>query len=222
MEASRNKRKGAGKRIDDSFSDQDNDRLPTYIGWVITEVNNYSQSLQRGIALIFLLAAIFELLLTTKQFNITVGPFHFYRGSILVQFIPVAVSFLFFQIMADVRRLAYARATLRGAFTMWWPKAGENEMDDFIIRMPLALDPDAGRRSRMKEGSESVLFVISFTTLLAILFGTLAFNSYAYLVLFRSPLSRDIGWFISLGFATFFTITGLIYFFIDQFTGFEQ
>lgn len=222
METSRNNPKSIEKRIADSISDQDNDKLPTYIGWVLTKTNDYSQSLQRGIALIFLLAVIFGLLTATKGFSITIGSFHLYKGSILVQFIPVAVSYLFFQIVTDIRRLAYVNLTLKAAFARWWPEAGENDMDDFIKRLPLALNPGAGRPSGItKYRSESVLFMVSFITLLIILLGTLAFNSYAYLVLFRSPLSRDIGWFISLGFASFFTITGLVYFFVDQFINAE-
>ena len=92
-------------RVKFSFDENDQETCSKYLDWLFARITDYSQSLRRDVTFIILLIAAFELVADSKHVSIGFGSFQLSKGSIVLQFIPVVVSYLLFQTVVNTSRI---------------------------------------------------------------------------------------------------------------------
>jgi ABC-type maltose transport system permease subunit len=186
-----------------------------YLDWLRSVISERSQNIRRLATLILVLMAIFELVSNAKGESITIASFRVVQHSVVLQFIPGLVSYLYFQVYVDTVQITSLYRVFTFTFRRWRPDAERNDLDSLIIpSLPLFWNPVAGRirpeNSRPKDKLEEWASTIFVTVILV---GVLAFEAQAYYALFRSNFPRsDILWLVSLSFTVFclaMTVTDL-------------
>jgi uncharacterized integral membrane protein len=201
-------------RIRNSFGKDDSEKVFRYIEWLRMSISEYLQNVRRLAALLLLLVAAFELVANSENVQLTLGPFHISKGSIILVFVPAVVGYLYLQIMLDTQKISQVNKALDVAFKLWWPAAGENNLIEYLYGPQPAywtsLIPKPGV-SRYRITNLQITSAIAFG--IVFLAGVIGFEEQAYYVLFPSRPSGFIAWGISL-FVTLFCLVFSVLFFL--------
>jgi hypothetical protein len=108
--------KSISTRIQESFGEAEHEDVSQYLEWVSAKIVSQAQSLRRMVASIILLIAVFELTNEYPKTQLTLGSFHLYKGSVVVQFLPAFVAFLYLQSLIETVRLNDAQRVYAKVF----------------------------------------------------------------------------------------------------------
>lgn len=203
-------------RVKFSFDENDQETCSKYLDWLFARITDYSQSLRRDVTFIILLIAAFELVADSKHVSIGFGSFQLSKGSIVLQFIPVVVSYLLFQTVVNTSRITLLITAFEAALARWAPKAAENDLHGLVVLAPLPLywnvtfGYDLGANRLINNIAETVTS-LAFT--LTITLGAIAFEAQAYYVLYHSQLGQNLAWLLSLLASSFCLVMAAIHFF---------
>ena len=190
-------------RIQDSFADTDSEKISKYLDRLYAAISDYTQKIRRDSLLVLLLVAAFELVNSSPGTPLSVASFKFHRGSVVLQFVPAVVAYLFLQINTDGIKLADMGITFRRLFRRWLGERGYPETGGFIlpatplywnIKQSLPSKDIIQHHRYVREYRTSTWF----TTILVL--GILVFEGHAYFVLYSGKFPRDILWLLSLCF----------------------
>jgi hypothetical protein len=185
-------------RVRDSFKDDDRENIYKYLEWCRSAIQEYAQVMRRMATGILLLAALFEVVANTRNTSVSIGSFHITRGSIVFNFLPVVVAYLFLQISTDYNKADQLVRAFSGAFSLWSKEAESNDLD-LLIQGPMLVywNPYTGRIRDVNQSTAGrVEFAASAVLTYGILLAILAFEAHAYYALF--PTSFDALWLISV------------------------
>src|ERR1051326_8294137 len=107
---------------DEIFKDISREDMVQYMEWLRSTIGEFTQNLRRTVALALLLMAIFELVVASRGLKLSVGSFTISSGSIVVVFIPAAISYLYLQFMNDTIELQTRQRMFIDMFYSWSPK----------------------------------------------------------------------------------------------------
>jgi hypothetical protein len=193
--------------IQGSFADADEEKVSKYLDRLYAAISDYTQNIRRDSLLVLLLVTAFELVNSSPGSQFSVASFSFHKGSVVLQFVPAVVAYLFLQIITDSIRLADMGFAFRRLFRRWLGGGGRGEgylgTGGFIMpATPLywtikqslpSTDTIQHRRYALQYWASSW-----FTGVLVA--GILAFEAHAYYVLYSGQFTHDILWLISLCF----------------------
>ena len=190
------------ERVKDSYSDEETDKVTKYLDWLNASISDVAQNIRRSTLLILLLIAAFELVSTAPSEEVKFSIFIITKGSVVLQFIPALISYLFLQIYIDSINIKWMLTTFRAAFTSWSSSASKNDLDIYILpRFHLFWTP--GFNLRAKTGNEQTVVRAEQITrgilFAVVIVGTFIFEAQAYSSL-RGPRSStpSLAWFASL------------------------
>jgi hypothetical protein len=207
-------------RIQESFGEAKREDISKYLEWVSTKIITQAQGLRRMVALIVLLIAAFELINEYPKTQMTLGGFHLYKGSVVLQFLPAFIAFLYLQSLIETLRLNDAQRAYASVLEMWSKKATKNQLEDYVMpSMPIYWNIGAYASAAPKTFTIRLELVLSIAFSAFIRFGLLAFEAQAYYDLFVLPARDNILWTISAFGATFFCLTALVIFYGKIFDG---
>lgn len=210
--------KAIHQRIKDSFSDADKADIGIYLQWLKDANYEYAQNFRRNIIFELILMGVFEIANESTNSSISLGPFHIYKGSIVLQVLPVLVSYMFFQIISDARQVEISQVAFSETFKRWSAKAESNDLDVLLHPSFLVLsNPGIGGYSRNEAFDDSLYFYISLTFDIVFSITVLAFVGQAYYVLYNPQLVHHILWLISVVLSGSFCLVAIIYFLIHVF-----
>lgn len=190
--------------IQGSFADTDEEKLSKYLDRLYAAISDYTQSIRRDSLLVLLLATAFELVNSSPGEQFSVASFSFHKGSVVLQFVPAVVAYLFLQIVTDSIRLADMGIAFRRLFGRWLGGGEHPETGSFIMpATPLYWTIKQSLPSRgaiqYRRYARGYWTSSWFTGVLVA--GILAFEADAYYTLYSGQFSHDILWLISLCFA---------------------
>ena len=189
-------------RINDSFDENDQERMLKYLDWLRSAMLDYIQSVRRNSAVLLLLVAIFELVADSRNATLTIGSFHVTKGSIVLVFLPAVVSFLYLQAVLDTVNAYQLRMVFFYIFEKWCPGGADNGLVNFLCGPESILwstydvrdDNNIDRVDRLEYRSRLIFASVT-------IYGVLAFEGQAYWVLFSAHNVQVAGLAVSL-FAT--------------------
>lgn len=212
--------KSIAKRVADSFDNDDSrDKLPQYLEWLQNAIANYSQNLSRLATLMILLIAAFELVSDSSGLQISIGSFKISRGSTVLEFLPCLVSYLYFEIIVDSRKIVSKWITFTETFKIWSPTGEQNDLDLMVLpSLPLYWNPAVSRgHYELRRPSDKVEYWTANGFQYLILVGVITFQAQAYYLLYNSSRVVRIAWYISAIITIFCLSSAVIHFFIDTF-----
>jgi hypothetical protein len=196
--------------ITDSFTNTDNEeKVAKYLDQLYAAISDYTQKIRRDSLLVLLLVTAFELVNSSSDTKFSIGSFSFNKGSIVLQFVPAVVAYLFLQIVTDSIRLADMGTAFRRLFARWLG-GKESLKADGLIETSGFIMPATPLYWNIKQSLPSKNIVqyrrysleywtsTGFTVVLVA--GILAFEGHAYYILYSGQSARDILWWISLCF----------------------
>jgi hypothetical protein len=195
-------------RAKDSFGNDDRESVSKYLDWVRTTLIDYAQNNRRMATLLLIVVAIFELVAYSRNSKIIIGSFVVERSSVVLDFLPTLVAYLFFQIAADANKADRLRKLFSEVFKIWSVEAEKNDLDVSLMGpAPLYWNPTGGttRESNTYSSDRAEEFG-SMAMMIVILIGVLAFEVQAYCVLFAPSGSKLVLWIIGL-IVTLFCLT---------------
>lgn len=200
------------RRVGDSFEDNNHEDIYKYLDWLRSSISDLAQSVRRSAALIILLIAAFELIITSPTVALSLGPFRVSRGSVVLEFIPPLVAYLWLQLVMDSSRLNISRYGFEVAFKEWSAKASANDLDRLVQpALPLYwnIDPFAPRAYNILDRADQVLEILFATiTFTAII----TFEVQAYYLLYRPLDHHQIVLAATIILTVIICISTLIYF----------
>lgn len=185
-----------------------------YLGWILSTLGDYAQNNRRTATLLLFVAAVFELVVYSRNSSISIGSFVVARGSIVFDFAPVLVAYFCLQIIADWNKTDQLLKVYRAVFALWSEKAEENGLDNFLLgSAPLYWNPTGGITGRFrapnKYRSDRLEIFTTSVIMITILVGVFAFEVQAYYVLFASG-SKLVLWILSLLFTALYLGTAAV------------
>jgi hypothetical protein len=210
--------RGIQERVADSFGKDDQEKAAQYLDWLRAALSELSGSLRRNVALLILLMAVFEVVYESPRGSFTLAGFHIDRSSIVLQFIPALIAYLFLQSIVDSVRSGQMQEALRQAFVQWSSPAGRNDLDAYIVpAYPLFWNPGKVEpRAENKLATYRIYRIISVAFLALIVAITLCYEFQAYYVLLNGQgPGHFILWGLSLLVTTIFLVMAAIYFIRD-------
>jgi hypothetical protein len=201
-------KKSVRDRARDSFNKDDKEQIYEYLDWLRSTLREYVQNMRRMVAVLFLLAAAFELVANSRNASISIGSFRVTRNSIVLDFLPVAVAFLFLQVSVDGIKSDQLSDLFTEIFGLWSEKAEMNDLDVPVKgSAPVYWNPFAGTYRPGNLAGVDKLEGNVATLLIGIIFlGVLAFEGHAYYILFPALTIQLVLWIISLT-CTLFCLT---------------
>jgi hypothetical protein len=189
--------KSIERRVHDSFDDHPKKALQ-YSEWLRTSISDYIQNMRRNAAVLLLLVAIFELVLNSRNAEISIGSFHVSKGSVVLTFIPAVVGYLYLEVVLDSQRIDQVNTAFRTAFEVWSVKARAEDLNEFMY------GPQPTYWTSLLSGGRNIYRVDTINDITSIIFaigllvGVLLYEGQAYSALFPSHASSFITWSISL------------------------
>jgi hypothetical protein len=116
--------KREAQRIVDSLTSSSPEDIRKYIELLRTALGEYSQVVRRSVVHYLVIVFLFEVVLSAKTVELSLGPVKLSRASDILIFIPILAAFVFNETL--VASLNYAsRARLMTAAFQVWNKEGE-------------------------------------------------------------------------------------------------
>jgi hypothetical protein len=153
--------------------------------------------------LVLLLVTAFELVNSSPGTQFSVASFSFHKGSVVLQFIPAVVAYLFLQIITDSIRLADMGIAFRRLFRSWLGGRGYPGTGGFIMpATPLywTIKQSLPARDTIQRRRYALQYWTSSWFTGVLVAGILVFEAHAYYVLYSGQFTHDILWLISLCF----------------------
>lgn len=192
-----------GKADGKNISEADKENISKYLDWIISTLGDYAQNNRRTATLLLFIVAAFELVVYSRNSNISIGSFVIARGSIVFDFAPALVAYFCLQIIADWNKTDQLMKVFRTVFALWSEKAEENDLGNFLLgSAPLYWNPTGGFTGRLeptnKYRSDRLEIFSTSVIMITVLVGVLAFEAHAYYVLFAASGSKLVLWAVSL------------------------
>lgn len=206
------------QRISDSFSGADKEDICSYLQWLKDANYEYARSFRRNVIFTLILMGVFEIASESTGSSVSLGPFHVYKGYVVLQVLPILVSYMFFQIVSDTRQVAISQAAFSETLKLWSAKAESNDLDILLRPSFLAFsNPGIGGYSRNETINDRLYFYISAVFDMIFSLAVLAFIGQAYYVLYSPQLSHHILWLIEVILSGSFCLVAIVYFLIYVF-----
>jgi hypothetical protein len=188
-------------RVGDSFSENDSDKVVKYMEWLTSAISDYKENIRRLSSIALLLAAVFGLVASSRNVELSIGSFHIIRGSVILVLLPAVINYLFLQIMWDTHRADQLQDAFTAALKIWSPKAEENDLDSLLAGPgPIYWNPiQAGTRAENMYEFDKLADSTAYIFLFIFMIGLLVFDGLAYWVVFPLHPVDFISWSISLG-----------------------
>jgi hypothetical protein len=195
--------------ISDSVANTGEEKVPKYLDQLYAAISDYTQKIRRDSLLVLVLVAAFELVNSSPDTKFSVASFSFNKGSIVLQFVPAVVAYLFLQIITDSIRLADMGITFRRLFSRWLggeeilEASGLIEAGGFIMpATPLYWNIKQSLPSKdiIQYRRYSLEYWTSTGFTVVLVAGILAFEGHAYYILYSGQSTPDALWWISLCF----------------------
>lgn len=189
--------------IQDSFADADEEKVTKYLDRLYAAISDYTQNIRRDSLLVLLLVTAFELVNSSPGTQFSVASFSFHKGSVVLQFVPAVVAYLFLQIITDSIRLADMGIAFRRLFGRWLGGRGYPGTGGFIMpATPLywTIKQSLPSRGIIQYRRYALQYWASSWFTGVLVAGILAFEAHAYYVLYSGQFAHDILWLISLCF----------------------
>jgi hypothetical protein len=165
------------EKVDEAFDDKDVEDAQKFLDLALSSLNQASDSISRTVLLMLLLAAVFELLINSSAIkDLTVGPITFNNTTLLQQFIPVVVAYLFYDTFRLTGQVFDNRKVYKAVIQKFQPKLADSGLVDLAlpkVRGPLSRErPIRGypRRGDMLNDFFTSIIGMSAGFLLPILF----------------------------------------------------
>jgi hypothetical protein len=203
------------QRVAEAFDEADTAKAEKFLDTTLSSWKQISDSITRTVAIIFLLAGAFEILIGSgATTSLTLGSLTFSNSSLLQQFMPALVAYLLYDMSSLVARWRDHGAIYFATLKIFQPKLFNSELPSMvlpIIRGPWSLGP-----AYTHERAEDAFAVIMRIILLLIggILLPLAFESQAYYALVHKYGTGNILVWISAVASLFFIIAWLLRFFI--------
>jgi len=203
--------KRASQRINDSFDASDREDIYRFLDWVRSAISERSQQLRRTVTIAILLIAVFEVVIQSPRTEVALGSFRLYRGSFVLQFVPVLIAYLYYQLVIDSCHLNEMQDISAAAFSKWSSKGYENGLHP-LIQSPMpsywnitGAQPDL-TLSKIETTAEYIFVIL-------ILLGVPAFEAQAYYALYDSSTVHVL-WIASVIVSTIFCVMAIWHFIV--------
>jgi hypothetical protein len=185
-------------RIADSFSGDTQEKAFQYLEWLRACINDVYANMRRSSGVTLVLAAIFELVVSSKRLELSIGSFRISGGSVVLVFIPAVIAYSHLQAITDFIRLIELRNLHIATFNKWLPEAEQYKLHRYIFP-PQAVLLNIGNRPvseqkalrQMQRALESQSFIL-------LVFGRPVFIGIAYWQLYLKHIDHNIPWAASL------------------------
>jgi hypothetical protein len=210
--------------IGEGLEGSDPDNSAKYIDWLQSTATESSQQARRLFIWILVLMAAFGLVAESSGTTLSIGNFHIYKGSVVLQFIPALVSLCFLQVVYDTRKLILYRSALRAAVRQWNRAAVDNGLDT-LIRPPSLLywnvTPNVSPAlTHPKE--YKFITAVGGALFIVLILGELAFQILSYIKLFSLPKANYVSLIASAVIAFAGTVLAFGYLFMLNIEGFRR
>lgn len=194
-------------RIKDAFADDDREGVRQYVEWLRAALSDVSANLRRTVLLLLALIAVFEFVVESQNSAYVIAGFRVDRGSIVLQFIPALVAYLYLQAVVNTSVIRQLDAAFTLTLEKWSSRVVENDLDLLIgPDYPLFWTPFRSKRLEgIYPGGRMVNMANGFIGF-AIFIGVLIFEVQAYFVQLPKPSASAlnyISWAASMFIATF-------------------
>ncbi len=188
------------KRVEESFDENDKERILKYMDWINSSIIDYVKNVRRNVSILLLLVAIFELVVGSRNTTLSIGSFSISRDSIALVFLPAIVSVLFLQTVLDTSKAGRLYGAFSDAFKIWSPKASENKLD-LVFDQPQPAYWTPFIPVYDKDDMDSIdkfEDIISSVSMAVVAIGAVVFEGQAYYVLFPERIATVFVWVASL------------------------
>jgi hypothetical protein len=191
--------KSVDRRIIGSFQQGDSESVRAYIEWLRATMDQYANQIRRSTLVILVLIAAFEVVVQSPNAKISVGSFQIQRGSIVIDFVPALVAYLFLQTISDSNHLVQLETVFSRVFDRWNHAGKENDLDGLLLP-PSSLIwgigylPKESNAAAFDRPEHVVRLVLEMINPIIVL----AFEAQAYYVLFREPIFHHPLWLVSV------------------------
>jgi hypothetical protein len=197
-------------RIDDSFADNDQERMVKYMDWLRSTILDYMQGIRRNVTALLVLMAIFELVADSRNATLNIGSFHVTKDSVVLLFLPAVISFLYLQTVLDTLKAWRLKTVFSYVFDLWLPDSTENGISHFLYGPSPAYwatfdAPNVGRSDQFDKGESGANSLFRGI----IVFGTFVFETQAYYVLFPMRAPAIAAWAVSLSVTLYCLLTAV-------------
>ena len=195
--------------IQGSFADADEEKISKYLDRLYAAISDYTQNIRRDSLLVLLLVTAFELVNSSPGTQFSVASFSFHKGSVVLQFVPAVVAYLFLQIITDSIRLADMGIAFRRLFGRWLGGGEYPGTGGFIMpATPLywTIKQSLPSREIIQYRRYALQYWASSWFTGVLVAGILAFEAHAYYVLYSGQFTHGFLWLISL----YFTLVCLV------------
>lgn len=199
------------QRINNTFDRSSPDDIYKYLEWLRGSISELAQSVRRTMAIAILLMAIFVLISEAPKAVVRFGGFQINKGSLVLQFIPVFVAYLFLQGMVYTGRLSLLSHAFSRTYAKWSHTGEANDLDVLVLpSLPLYWRIEIG-------GDESygiadrVDFCAGLVISAVIIGGVALFELVAYQSLYRTPDGHSGQLLLSAILSAIFIATGILY-----------
>lgn len=206
--------KSVRDRVRDSFSgDKKEQDAEKYVEWLLETLRATGKSIRRSAVVMLLLMATFELILTLKVAEVSIGIIKISQAGVLLTFIPAAVMYFLLElVIVECREEEYLDA-LSQAMAIWNPKAEANDLDTILVgygnlywntRSLYSLHQSISPSSRVER-------VISVILIFGAVLGVLAFEVHAFVALFNALHAGSVLLWINLAVSSALFVGFVVY-----------
>lgn len=199
-------------KIADSFSEETQEKALQYLEWLRICINDVYANMRRSSGIALVLAAIFELVVSSKTLELSIGSFRISGGSVVLVFIPAVIAYSHLQAVTDFIRLVDLRNLHIATFNKWLPEAEQNKLHRYVFPPQTVLlnigDRPVSEQKALRQ-TQRLLEDISLTLLF---FACPVFTVIAYWQLFPKNIDHNIPWAASLCLSLIWLFTALMYF----------
>jgi len=186
--------KSITNRVNESFDSADKESLKFYLGSLTAAWKDRADGIRRSATLMVILIIVFELLLRGSLKQVTVGPLVLSGTAIIAVFMPTGVAYFYFEAFRNTIAFEDTGHVYTATFRKWNESAEKNDLDLILEPQTPAFFP-AGRGSSFLSSGGRVADIIDNVVAVIAIFGTLAFEGYAFYQLYGdSHVSRILLW----------------------------
>lgn len=207
--------KSLRERAASAFDDQDGEQAEKFLDIILASWQQVSDGITRTVVVIFLLGAVFELLVAAKTTSgVTIGPLSLHNTALLQQFIPALVAYLIYDAYNLVNQFMDLAAIYQELLKRFHKRIYDSGLTFYImprIRGPWRafdsyrpLSSESRRVDNFDSAISIILSIIAFFVL------PLAFESQAYYLLVEKYGLGAIFVWISATVTAFFLVAWLV------------
>lgn len=178
--------KKIGNRVGEAFEASDRESLKAYLEWARAVYKEYADALRRSALFLFLTMGVFLILGSVKGTELSIGPLKLSVTSAILSFFPTLAAYFYLEVAVYSIRMTMVGEASEAAFKLWNQKASEFKLIGTILSpsppyWTATIEVEV-HSSRTAVRTEILMTVIAW---LVGLVGTLVFQVYAFIALFR-------------------------------------